>query len=181
MPYLQTEPRIPRHFKVYKGDRLVLSLEDTRGALSSTAAPPPSGAPTHPFVNARAHDTLTEGDLGEMLRASHSFDDYLARLIAAEHNVFSWNSSSVERLTQPQRIYREAQLVGAVAYTGGQFCALAHQPPYGALTFPHAMLCAYAAPEADALLACLHATETAPALQQALLAAGYTLADAQPY
>lgn len=76
-----------RSAKVYRGDTLVLDVEDRPGVLLSTATPPPGGAPEHAFVNARAHDPFTEGELATVLGGSADYTDFLQRLQAAGFTV----------------------------------------------------------------------------------------------
>jgi hypothetical protein len=76
-----------RSAQVFKNGTLVLDVEDRPGVLLSTAAPPPDGAPEHPFVNARAHDPFSEGDLAAILGESSDYADFLGRLIAGGFEV----------------------------------------------------------------------------------------------
>ena len=76
-----------RQVEVRRGERLVLTARDTPGTLRSTAAPPPPPPvgepwrpPSHPFIDAQAHDAASESRLRELLDESESFDDYLDRL-----------------------------------------------------------------------------------------------------
>ena len=78
---------VPRYF-VYAGDELVLTVRAEPGPITSTAPPPPGGAlVTHPFLSASARDAAYEHQLRELLTASTSVDDYLARLRAAGFRV----------------------------------------------------------------------------------------------
>lgn len=91
-----------REFVVHRDDRLVLRVRDNPGTLRSTAAPgprrapPPPGRPpgttalpqgVHPFIDAQAHDPVSEGALRALLDESTSFDDYLRRLVDAGYVV----------------------------------------------------------------------------------------------
>jgi hypothetical protein len=76
-----------RSAQVFRADTLVLDVTDEPGVLLSTAAPPPGGAPAHPFVTGRAHDPFSEGELAAILSDSESYDDFLARLVAAGFDV----------------------------------------------------------------------------------------------
>lgn len=76
-----------RATQVFKNGTLALEVEDQPGVLLSTAAPPPGGAPAHPFVNARAHDPFSEGDLATILAESSDYDDFLRRLEAAGYEL----------------------------------------------------------------------------------------------
>jgi len=68
--------------KIYAKSQLVLEVSDGPGVLMSTAAPPPEGAPAHPFVNARAFDPFSEGELAMILGMSENYRDFLDRLVA---------------------------------------------------------------------------------------------------
>lgn len=175
MGYVDSPGRAIRHLNVYKGERLVLSAEDTPGRLYSVASPPPGGAPQHPFVNARAYDAFSEGDLATVLWNAADFDDFMAQLIASGMDIASWNDSSAAPRTAPRRLFRGDELVGAVWESAGQFTALTHQPPHDALVFNHAMLTAYAISEADTLLRLMQTTSAFNELSQRLQEAGYTL------
>jgi hypothetical protein len=92
-----------RQFAVYADGRLALVIRDNPGTLRSSAgpAPAPAGDPgppgppgttslppgVHPFIDAQAHDPVSEGRLRELLDASSDFDDYLARLVEAGFEV----------------------------------------------------------------------------------------------
>jgi len=180
MSYAETPQREIRHFNVYKGEHLVLTVEDTPGPLFSVAGPPPGGAPHHPFASARAYDALMEEDLATQIWNAANFDDFLAQLIASSLNIASWNDSAVAPRTQRHRLFRGDKLVGALWLGAGQFTTLAHQPPYDALVFDHAMLTAYAAQEADTLLGILQKSSTFSGLGQLLREAGYTLLHIEP-
>lgn len=73
--------------KVFSDSELVLEVSDGPGVLLSTAVPPPGGAPEHPFVNARAFDPFSEGDLAAILGVSESYQDFLVRLADAGYLV----------------------------------------------------------------------------------------------
>ncbi len=181
MRYADMPHRTPRHFQVYKGERLVLSLEDTSGLLTSQASPPPDGAPKHPFINARAFDIMTEGDLGEMLRDSSSFDDFLRRLIAAGFDISSWNESSYGAIPEGQRIHDGDGLAGVLWPGKGQFTTLLSQPPYDTLIFEHGTLTVYEEAKADMMLKLLEETSTFSDLEESLLQAGCELVNVEPY
>ncbi|HEY3737244.1 MAG TPA: hypothetical protein VGL26_07345 [Jatrophihabitans sp.] len=76
-----------RSAQVYREDLLVLEVTDRPGVLLSTAAPPPGGAPAHPFLNAHAFDPFSEGELANIVWASQNYDDVLARLRDAGFSV----------------------------------------------------------------------------------------------
>ena len=73
-----------RRVEVLRAGRVVLSLVDEPGPITSTAPPPPDGrVVTHPFLSAAARDAASEWELKCLLDASTSFEDYVARLGAA--------------------------------------------------------------------------------------------------
>lgn len=181
MNYADAPHRAIRHFNVYKGERLVLSVEDTPGQLFSVASPSPEGAPQHPFVNARAYDAFTEGDLATLLWNATTFDDFLAQLIAAGLNIASWNDSSVEARRHPHRVFRDNKLVGALWQGQGQFTTLTHQPAYDTLVFDAGLLTAYVSTEAETLLSALQKAATFSELERLLRESGYTLLTVEPY
>ena len=83
-----TEPQAaPAAARVHLDDTLVLEVTDRPGVLLSTAAPPPEGAPDHPFVDARAFDPFTEGTLAGILGESSNYQDFLDRLTEAGFRV----------------------------------------------------------------------------------------------
>ncbi len=78
----------PAAFTVYYGDDAVLSARSEPGALTSTAPPPPGGqVAMHPFISAAALDPMHEHRLREILLASSSAADFIARLEAAGYRV----------------------------------------------------------------------------------------------
>jgi hypothetical protein len=79
-----------RRCGVFKGDKRVLTITDEPGALLSTALPPPDPnwrPPQHPFLSGSAQDANSEHELGQLLSAATSFDDYVERLRAAGYRV----------------------------------------------------------------------------------------------
>jgi hypothetical protein len=90
-----------RQVEVSWEGRLVLTARDEPGTLQSSAGPPPgvpgppgppdpeTGLPpgVHPFIDAQAHDPVTEGRLRALLDESSDFDDYLRRLREAGFEV----------------------------------------------------------------------------------------------
>ena len=97
-----------RELAVYVDGRLALVARAEPGTLRSTAGPPPGvpgppgppGPPgadpgpqagLHPFIDAQAHDPVSEGRLRGLLDESSGFDDYLARLLGAGFDIASWN------------------------------------------------------------------------------------------
>ena len=97
-----------REFAVYAEGRLALVVRDEPGTLRSTAGPPagagpppPPGPPpgpgeplnpepppgVHPFIDAQAHDPVSEGRLRRLLDESSSFDDFIERLRGAGFEV----------------------------------------------------------------------------------------------
>jgi hypothetical protein len=79
----------PRRVEVLDGDVVILEAVAEPGPIISTAPPPPgpSRPVTHPFVSATARSPAHESKLRDLLRASRSFDDFVARLEAAGFSV----------------------------------------------------------------------------------------------
>ena len=68
-------------YEVLKADRLVLTVRNKPGAITSTATPPANGSPViHPFLSATAHAATEENALHAILQQSSDFDDFLWRL-----------------------------------------------------------------------------------------------------
>lgn len=116
---------------VYRGLRLVLTVEGRPGVLLSTASPPPSGAPTHPFVSARASDPYSEGDLREILDSSASFEEFVLLLVEAGYDVVATAASPPPRLERAGRVRRGDQVVGFVAQVAGALLDIAHPRDVG--------------------------------------------------
>jgi hypothetical protein len=71
--------------RVYRGDVVVLEVEDVSGALLSRMAPPPlPGEPPtpHPFLSGTAFVASEERGLADILERSQNFDDFLGLLRA---------------------------------------------------------------------------------------------------
>lgn len=79
----------PERYEVYEDDLLVLGIVGEPGPLISTAPPPPGPAQftRHPFLSATAASPLHEHQLRQLLKASTSVADYLAKLRAAGFTV----------------------------------------------------------------------------------------------
>ena len=78
----------PGRYVIYKADKPVLSIVDEPGPLSSSALPPPAGAPApHTFLTATSMDPIEEDTLRRLLEASTNTADYLDRLKAAGYRV----------------------------------------------------------------------------------------------
>jgi hypothetical protein len=79
-------PAGPRDFEVTQGGRVVLTMRNEPGMLVDTNAPPPppgSKLSPHPFLGGSCVGSIpTCSELGEILRASASFDDFVKRLRA---------------------------------------------------------------------------------------------------
>lgn len=168
-------PRDVRSFGIYKSQHPVLTVTDEPGRLYSTAAPPPEGAPEHPFVNARAYDPYSENELGWYLQKSAHFDDFITQLIGAGYNVASQHGNHPDELNDPFRLEDADGLAGALWGTGGQFTTLAQQPETGEATFAHATLTAYRDDHADTLLKILEKTNSFSEIRQELQNAGFRL------
>lgn len=168
-----------RHFAVYLEGRLVLVVRDNPGTLRSTAPPPPGGPPpppppgapgdlppgVHPFIDAQAHDPVTEGRLRSLLDASSGFDDYLARLLGAGFDIAS---EIAHDLPGGVRLYDGETLAGACWPRRGQFTSLRRQPAEGELVFDAATVTAYDEGWSPRLLEALEAAADHGALADAL-------------
>ena len=78
-------PTTPRRWEARKDGVTALTISNQPGYLiDGNAPPPPPGQPPakHPFLSATcvARDPLLCSHLGDLLRASHSLDDFLAKL-----------------------------------------------------------------------------------------------------
>ena len=70
-----------------KGEE-VMRIWDKPGPLTSTALPAPGQKHfMHPFLSGSSMDPNDEADLGDILRQSHSFDEYVAKLKKAGYDV----------------------------------------------------------------------------------------------
>lgn len=167
--------RAVRCFRVYRGGDLALTIEDRPGALHSRAAPAPGGPPRHPFLHGTAYAATLEDELGRLLAAAESFDDYLDRLIAAGYDIAAGGDGQPLRLEQGRRIVAARAPLGALWPAPGQFTTLRWQPAAGELLFPHATLTAYRPEAAPDLLALLQATADFTALSQAIATRGWRL------
>jgi hypothetical protein len=77
-------------WSVYDGEMLILTFRGEPGPITSTAMLPPGVRPvTHPFLSAAAREAGHESQLRELLDASTSVEDFLARLRAAGFRVES--------------------------------------------------------------------------------------------
>jgi hypothetical protein len=178
-----------RHFAIYAGDRLALVVRDNPGTLRSTAGPAPAagdpgppGSPrtyrpppgAHPFIDAQAHDPAAECRLRELLDASSSFDDYLARLLDAGFDIASCRPERGLEYELPggRRLYDGTELAGACWPTRGQFTTLRRQPAGDELAFDVATATAYRDAAAPRLLEALVASGTFDELLERLAAAG---------
>ena len=175
MPYGQG--RDVRRFAAYRHGVLTTTLEDRPGQLRSTAGPPPEGLPQHPFLHGSAYDTLSEHELGTLLGASHSFDEYLSRLIAAGYDIASLEPPLPRLLRGGLRLYAADELVGVVWGRAGQLSTLTWQPQAGELQFPHATVTVYRQDRFEQLRDLLAATASWDELREALVAGGYQLAE----
>jgi hypothetical protein len=185
-----------RHFAIYREGRLVLVVRDNPGTLRSTAGPPaggggppppPPGPPgedaglppgVHPFIDAQAHDPVTEGRLRALLDESTGFDDYLAKLLGAGFDIASClpGEGLDYGLSGGARLLDGDTLVGACWPRRGQFSSLRHQPVEGELVFDSAVLTAYAEDWAPRLLDALEHAGDHGELIERLGAAGLSTA-----
>jgi hypothetical protein len=163
--------RKERCFYVYDGEHLVLTVAEAPGVLRSSAPPPPSGArpPTHPFLDAQAHDPATEDELAAILARCQDFDAYVVALIEVGYDLAALRRS---RLPGGARLFNGTRPVGALWPEGGPFSCLWWEPASGCLEFDHALVTAYDRDRALDLLAALRATGTLPDLLDALRAVG---------
>jgi hypothetical protein len=134
---------------VYRGRRLVLTVEDRPGLLLSTASPPPDGAPEHPFVNARALDPYSEGELGAALEAADSYDGFLANLIAGGFDVAARTD---DEIADAHRIVDGDLVLGCVWDAPGPVATLGEPPESGWPTSAHVTLTAYVPDRAERIL-----------------------------
>ena len=75
-------------FEVFRGKRQVLIVRNEPGLLTSTVELGRGESwPRHPFLSADATAPEEEGKLGNLLRRSTSFDDFLSRLQAAGYEL----------------------------------------------------------------------------------------------
>ena len=73
----------PSRYEVLRQGGRVLTFTAEPGVLLSTAARPPGFAPpSHPFVNAQAHDAAAEHKLAELLTRAKSVEEFVALLEA---------------------------------------------------------------------------------------------------
>jgi hypothetical protein len=117
-----------RQIGVYKAGFLVLSVDDRPGHLFSTAAPPPDGAPAHPFVNARAYDPFSEQDLATILAASTDYDSFLYLLIDEGYDLAA---SGEQQLGSQTRFVADNAAAGCLWTTPGPVAALGPAPDDG--------------------------------------------------
>jgi hypothetical protein len=77
------EPMQPNHWQVFDGPTLVLDVSSQPGPILSVAALPPGTPPlTSAYMSATSHDAGHEDALHTALVASHSVDEFLAKLRA---------------------------------------------------------------------------------------------------
>ena len=181
-----------RHFAVYVDGRLALVVRDEPGPLRSSAGPPAgAGGPpppppgpdelppgVHPFVDAQAHDPVSEDRLRRLLDESSSFDEYLHRLVGAGFDVASVRplEGLDYELPGAVRLQLDGELAGVCWPAPGQFSTLEHQPPEDALVFESATATAYREESAPAMLDALRAASSFDDLLERLGAAGLSAA-----
>lgn len=77
-----------QRYEVSKDGGAVLTFTSEPGVIQSTALPVPGARPLrHPFLSARALDARHEHQLGALLRASSSVEDFIQRLRGAGYEV----------------------------------------------------------------------------------------------
>ncbi len=92
----------PRMWKVYKGDKEVLTVHNQRGPITSMAHPPPSYKPVmHPFLSAGSSDPLEEGKIKKILDDAKSLEEFLFLLKRNGYRVEEVDMSRHKR--QPSR------------------------------------------------------------------------------
>jgi hypothetical protein len=146
----------------------VLIVSDQPGRLHSNASPPPGGPPQHPFLDGTALDALSESQLGKLLRAAHSFDDYLAALIAAGYDIGSDDTLARSDPGPGARLADASGLLGALWQHSGQFTTLTHQPEPGQLIFAAAAVTLYREECGEDILKALSCVRTYKELVQVL-------------
>jgi hypothetical protein len=84
--HAQTTP--VRTYEVLRADRLVLTVTNKPGPITSTATPPVNSNPVmHPFLSATAHSASEENALHMILVQSGDFNDFLRRLARSGYTV----------------------------------------------------------------------------------------------
>lgn len=170
-----------RAFHFYKGRQLVLTVEDHPGVLLSTAPPPPDGAPSHPFVHARAYDPYSEDELGALLQQAQSFDEYLKLLIAAGYNAIVVEGSPPIELGVGYRFEDQQGLAGVMWNSPGLFAQLAEPMEVSPVAFEHTTVTVYRTDQVEVILNLLKTTSTFMDFQHQLEANGYRLAPVGEY
>lgn len=158
-----------RHVAVYQVHQLVLQAADEPGFLLSTASPAPGGGTSHPWINAQAMRAAAENELGTLLRAANSFDEYLHALVVVGFDVFSMEGGAApNELQEGYRIFASDQLIGVVWNHPGQFMTLKRQPEEGDLHSVFASMTVYELGHAQPLQKAFATTDTFAALLNAL-------------
>jgi hypothetical protein len=94
--YARSEP--PKSYDVFRGDRLVLTIQKRPGPLVSSAEPPPGRRPVpHPFLSGSAHAADEEPSLREILEHSRDFGDFTRRLRRAGYSLRERTSARPSR------------------------------------------------------------------------------------
>jgi hypothetical protein len=158
-----------RSFGIYRGRWLVLMVEDRPGLLLSNAAPPPEGAPGHPFVSLRSTDPFAWSQLEPILDAATSFDDFLARLISQGFDVAARTDFQV---ADAQRIVDGDQVLGCVWDSPGPIATLEQPPAAGWTESPFVTLTAYPSPRSQQLLELARAAEGVEGFLRSIWAEG---------
>ena len=155
---------------VFRNGRLVLSVEDRPGVLLSTAAPPPTGAPEHPFVNARAHDPFSEQDLATVLGSAHDYDSFLALLVQSG---FDLSPSGELELGGAQRFHAAGEVAGCAWPRPGPIATLGAEPETGWRTAVFALTC-YAEEVPPGVLEVATSASSLSDLLEGVVGLGYT-------
>jgi hypothetical protein len=141
--FQDTPGRPQRCFYGYKDGLHAFTVTDKPGYLVSTASPPPSGTPTHPFLELVAHQAFNEGEIATLLKQASSFDDYIALLLNAGYDIASDDTLSGKSPGVGVRLLADDVPVGAAWQSGGQFTCLWWQPLAGEMVFKPARLTIY--------------------------------------
>jgi hypothetical protein len=169
-------PPRPRHF--YKGRILVLSIERGPGPIYSTASPPPTGAPIHPFLSARAYDPYSEDELGSLLRRAESFDQLIGALLDAGYDMTSTIGSPPPELGHGYRLSDQRGLAGAAWESTGLFTPWSPGEP---VPLEHAVVTSYRDDQDAPLLRLAAGAGSFGDLSSDLTQAGYDLCELPEY
>lgn len=125
--------RAVRAYHVFVGAEPALTIESRPGRLHSMAALPEGAtAPEHPFVHGVSLSPLFEHAMRQILLASADFDDFVARLVAAGHDLVGDNGDSPFHIPAPgTRVFQGDRPVACLFRGEGQLSSLSWQPESG--------------------------------------------------